>query len=116
MMSLHDATRALACHGARATGEGRFDSVGTDTRALAPGQLFVALRGERFDGHDFVADAAKAGAAAAMVDAAWSAGKADAGLPLLVVDDTRRALGTLAAAWRGRFGPAPLRGPRPAAS
>ncbi|GAB1459922.1 UDP-N-acetylmuramoyl-tripeptide--D-alanyl-D-alanine ligase [Thauera sp.] len=103
MMSLHDAARALAVHGARATGEGRFDSVGTDSRALAPGQLFVALRGERFDGHEFVASAAKAGAAAAMVDVAWSAGKADAGLPLLVVDDTRRALGTLAAAWRARF-------------
>ena len=61
MMSLHDAARALAVHGARATGEGRFDSVGTDTRALAPGQLFVALRGERFDAHDFIADVQAAG-------------------------------------------------------
>jgi UDP-N-acetylmuramoyl-tripeptide--D-alanyl-D-alanine ligase len=103
MMSLQDAARALAAHGAHATATTRFDSVGTDTRALAPGQLFVALRGERFDGHDFIAAAAQAGAAAALADATWAADHGDAALPLLVVDDTRRALGTLAAAWRARF-------------
>lgn len=103
MMTLHDAARALVAHGAQFTALARFESVGTDSRAIAPGQLFVALRGERFDGHDFVAAAARAGAAAAMVDSAWAAGQGDAGLPLLVVDDTRLALGTLAAAWRARF-------------
>ena len=103
MMTLQDAVHALAAHGAQATATTRFDSVGTDTRALAPGQLFVALRGERFDGHEFVAAAAQAGAAAAMVDAGWFADHDAAALPLLVVDDTRRALGTLAAAWRARF-------------
>ncbi|MBP7442439.1 MAG: UDP-N-acetylmuramoyl-tripeptide--D-alanyl-D-alanine ligase [Thauera sp.] len=103
MMTLHDAARALAAHGAHFTALARFERVGTDSRALAPGQLFVALRGERFDGHDFVAAAAQAGAAAAMVDSAWAAAHADAALPLLVVDDTRLALGTLAAAWRARF-------------
>ncbi len=103
MMTLHDAARALTAHDAHFTALARFESVGTDSRALAPGQLFVALRGERFDGHDFVAAAARAGAAAAMVDAAWAAAHADAELPLLVVDDTRLALGTLAAAWRARF-------------
>ena len=70
MMTLHDAARALAAHGAHFTALARFERVGTDSRALAPGQLFVALRGERFDGHDFVAAAAQAGAAAAMVDSA----------------------------------------------
>ena len=103
MMTLHDAARALAAHGARPTGLVRFESVGSDSRAVVPGQLFVALRGEHFDGHDFVAAAAAAGAAAALVDEAAAAALADAPLPLLVVDDTRLALGTLGAAWRARF-------------
>ncbi len=103
MMSLHDAVRVLAAHAPRSVGAARFDSVGTDSRALVPGQLFVALRGERFDGHAFVAEAAAGGAAAALVDAAWAAVNAEPPLPLLVVDDTRLALGTLAAAWRSRF-------------
>ena len=103
MMTLHDALRALTRHQARLSAVARFESVGTDSRAIIPGQLFVALRGERFDGHDFVAAAAGAGAAAAMVDATWADSQADAPLPLLVVDDTRLALGTLAAAWRARF-------------
>ncbi|APR03728.1 UDP-N-acetylmuramoyl-tripeptide--D-alanyl-D-alanine ligase [Thauera chlorobenzoica] len=103
MMTVHEAVRALAAHQARAQGEARFECVGSDSRALVPGQLFVALRGERFDGHDFVAEAAAQGAAAALVDAEWAGGQALAPLPLIVVDDTRRALGTLAASWRARF-------------
>ena len=104
MMNLLDAVRALGAHGARACGEARLGTVGTDSRAIEPGQLFVALRGERFDGHDFVAAAAAAGAAAAMVDQRWAAGQGDpVPLPLLVVYDTRLALGTLASAWRAHF-------------
>ena len=63
----------------------------------------MALRGERFDGHAFVRDVLKSGAAAALVDNAWAAGNDITGLPLLVVDDTRRAFGALAAAWRRTF-------------
>jgi len=100
MMTLQEAAQAL---GIRAPGEGGFRSVGTDSRKIEPGQLFVALRGERFDGHDFVAQAAADGAAAALVDAKWAEMQVDAPLPLLVVDDTRLALGALAAAWRARF-------------
>ena len=100
MMSLQEAAQAL---GVEAPGEGRFDSVGTDSRKIEAGQLFVALRGERFDGHDFVAQAASDGAVAALVDRKWATTQAAAPLPLLVVDDTRLALGTLAAAWRARF-------------
>ncbi|HRP66200.1 MAG TPA: UDP-N-acetylmuramoyl-tripeptide--D-alanyl-D-alanine ligase [Thauera sp.] len=103
MMTLQDAARALAAHGARPTGLARFECVGSDSRAVVPGQLFVALRGEHFDGHDFVVAAAAAGAAAALVDEAGAAALAGAPLPLLVVDDTRLALGTVAAAWRARF-------------
>jgi UDP-N-acetylmuramoyl-tripeptide--D-alanyl-D-alanine ligase len=75
--------------------------VGSDSRAVTPGMLFVALRGERFDGHDFVADVLRQGAAGALVDAAFA--RAHPELPLIAVLDTREALGQLAAAWRARF-------------
>ena len=62
MMTLAEAIRLLASRcTARAVGEARFEAVGTDSRAIVPGQLFVALRGERFDGHDFVETALAAG-------------------------------------------------------
>jgi UDP-N-acetylmuramoyl-tripeptide--D-alanyl-D-alanine ligase len=74
--------------------------VGTDSRAVRPGELFVALRGERFDGHDFVPAVLAAGAAAAVVARA----RADALRgPLLVVDEPRAALARLAAWHRARF-------------
>jgi UDP-N-acetylmuramoyl-tripeptide--D-alanyl-D-alanine ligase len=76
-------------------------AVGTDSRSVTPGMLFVALQGERFDGHDFVRDVLAAGAAGAMVGQAWA--KANPDLPLLPVLDTRAALGQLAAHWRARF-------------
>jgi len=76
-------------------------SVGTDSRAVSPGMLFVALRGERFDGHDHVRGALAQGAAAALVSAAWAADHS--ALPLIAVVDTRVALGQLAAYWRSRF-------------
>ncbi len=77
--------------------------VHTDTRSLAPGDLFVALRGERFDAHAFLPQAASAGAAAALAEH----GLADAGLPGLLVPDALAALQQLAAAWRARL-PLPL--------
>jgi UDP-N-acetylmuramoyl-tripeptide--D-alanyl-D-alanine ligase len=93
----------IAAGGAGARGEVRFQGVSTDTRSIGNGQLFVAIRGERFDGHDFLAMAKERGAAAALVDERH-AGKAP--LPLLVADDTRRALGRLGRHWRLRFAPA----------
>lgn len=76
--------------------------VHTDTRTLQAGDLFVALKGERFDAHDFIAQARAAGATAALVERADTLD----GLPGLVVADTRRALATLAAGWRvGYSGP-----------
>jgi UDP-N-acetylmuramoyl-tripeptide--D-alanyl-D-alanine ligase len=100
-MDLAEAARAV---GGEARGANvRFAAVGTDSRALREGDLFVALRGERFDGHDFVATAASAGAAAAMVNAGWASAHPDAPLPLVVAADARLALGALAAAWRARF-------------
>ncbi|MFN3985270.1 MAG: UDP-N-acetylmuramoyl-tripeptide--D-alanyl-D-alanine ligase [Rhodocyclaceae bacterium] len=104
MMRLLDAIQAL---GARCLGDTMtaFDRVETDSRTLGTGALFVALRGTRFDGHDFVAAAIAAGAAAALVDEAWAGGDeaANCTLPLLIVPDTRLALGALAAYWRARF-------------
>ena len=72
--------------------------VHSDTRSLQPGDLFVALRGERFDAHDFLAQAREAGAVAALAEH----GLAEAGLPGLQVGDSLQALGELAAGWRRR--------------
>lgn len=75
--------------------------VTTDSRSIARGDLFVALAGERFDGHDFVDQALAAGAAAALVSDPTKVKTAAAAL--LVAQDSRRALGALAEWWRSRF-------------
>ncbi|WP_420996493.1 UDP-N-acetylmuramoyl-tripeptide--D-alanyl-D-alanine ligase [Cupriavidus sp. 30B13] len=77
-----------------------FSRVLTDSRAVQPGDLFVALKGERFDAHDFLADVAARGAAAVLVEREPDTAL---GLPAIVVPDTRLALGQLAAGWRRRF-------------
>jgi len=100
MMTLTEAS--LATGGIATDGAIEFAGVSTDSRSIAAGELFVALDGERFDGHDFVADVLGRGAAAAMVSRAWAA-RHGAGLRLLAVDDTRLALGHLAAHWRDAF-------------
>ncbi len=74
-----------------------FSSVSTDTRTIQPGALFVALRGENFDGHNFIAEAFARGAIAGVVDTVHSL-STDA--PLLVVENTRRALLDIAAGHR----------------
>ena len=100
MMDLYEAAQAT---GGTATAEGRtFTGVSTDSRSIGAGELFVALRGERFDGHDYVRDVLARGAAAAMVRDAWAA-EHGAGLPLVCATDTRIALGRLAAHWRRQF-------------
>ncbi|MGO4503923.1 MULTISPECIES: UDP-N-acetylmuramoyl-tripeptide--D-alanyl-D-alanine ligase [unclassified Dyella] len=68
-----------------------------DTRKVQAGDLFVAIKGERVDGHDFLADAMARGAAAALVTR-----KVDSPLPQVVVDDTALALGDLASAMRAQ--------------
>jgi UDP-N-acetylmuramoyl-tripeptide--D-alanyl-D-alanine ligase len=83
----------------------RFDDVCTDSRTLKKGDLFVALRGEKYDGHDFVGQAAAAGAVAALVDREYvdAATNMATGLPVAAVTDTTAALGALAAHWRRQF-------------
>ena len=98
MMDVGQLGRAI---NGRAHGEAaRFSGVATDTRTLAAGDLFVALKGERFDGHAYVVEAFKRGAAAALVSREVPGAGA---MPHVVVDDTRLALGRLAADWRARF-------------
>lgn len=71
----------------------------TDSRTVTPGSLFIALRGERFDAHDFLEQVVAQGAAAVVVE------RVPAGLavPALVVSDTRAALGTIGQRWRQQF-------------
>ena len=78
--------------------------VSTDSRAVLQGELFVALRGERFDGHTFIAQAAGRGIGIFLVDQTWQAAHAlPAGITAVVVPDTLKALGDLAAYHRRRF-------------
>ncbi|HEY6106115.1 MAG TPA: UDP-N-acetylmuramoyl-tripeptide--D-alanyl-D-alanine ligase [Anaeromyxobacteraceae bacterium] len=80
------------------------EGVFTDTRQPSAGACFVALRGERFDGHDFLAEAARGGAACAVVAESRAAAPAgQASLPLLAVPDTLAALGAVARHHRRRF-------------
>jgi len=86
---------AEALGGRLVGGDASFAAVSTDSRHLAPGELFVALAGPRFDGHEFVGQATVHGAVAAMVSR-----PVDVAMPCLLVPDTRIALGRLAALWR----------------
>ena len=99
MFSLREAFGWL--DSARLVGDGavRVASVCTDSRAIDPGCLFFALRGERFDAHDFAVQAQAAGAAALVLER-WVPGVR---VPALLVRDARRALGLVAAGWRRRF-------------
>ena len=97
-MSLWTSVDAAAATGGRATSDWAVDGISIDTRTLAPGDLFVALKAAR-DGHDFVAQALAKGAGAALVSHIPE-GVAE-GSPLLVVDDIQAALEAL-----GRAGPA----------
>ncbi|HET7427219.1 MAG TPA: Mur ligase domain-containing protein, partial [Gemmatimonadales bacterium] len=80
-----------------ADGEQRFTRVLTDTRTIEPGALFVALVGDRFDGHDYLDAAVAAGATGVVVRTGTSA---PAGVVAFHVPDTLRALGLLARARR----------------
>ncbi len=95
--------RVAVALGGGPAGSGRFGRVWTDTRTLQPGDLFVALTGPAFDGHDFLARAVEAGAGGVVVSRPERA--AGLGVPAYVVADTLQALGALARfrrrAWNG---------------
>jgi UDP-N-acetylmuramoyl-tripeptide--D-alanyl-D-alanine ligase len=88
-----------AIEGAHMTGDAQFSGVSTDSRSVGAGELFVALRGERFDAHDFLEQVAGRGVAGVVVEQlpkGWT-------LPALVVPDSLAALGRIANAWRAQF-------------
>jgi UDP-N-acetylmuramoyl-tripeptide--D-alanyl-D-alanine ligase len=103
MMTLGQAQAWIA--GSRLVGDAavRVQRVHTDTRTLASGDLFVALRGERFDGGQFLAQARECGAVAAVCELGSLASLEASGLPGLLVPDAKVALGMLAAGWRSQF-------------
>lgn len=96
-MSFWDSRRVAEALGVPEPARAQFTGVSTDTRQLAAGSLFVALKGERFDAHDFLPDAKRRGAAAAVVRRGTP--PVD-GLPFFEVADTLAALGLLARARR----------------
>jgi len=96
MMALQQAAQILD---AQLHGENvEFCSVSTDTRSIKQGDLFVALHGENFDGHNYLEQAKQAGAIAAIVHK-----DVKTTLPYIKVKDTRKALGSLGSAWRESF-------------
>ncbi len=99
-MPLYEAAKVLRAAGMSVTVQGAdvlLDGVSTDTRSLQKGELFIALSGPNFDGNTFAEKALKSDAAACLLER-------DRGVaPALIVDDSRRALGLLAQAWRRRF-------------
>ena len=103
MMTLAKALELIQTHipQARLIGDGKIAlaRVHTDTRTLQSGDLFVALKGERFDAHDFLPQAQASGAVAAIA----SHGLEAAGMSGIEVPDTLLALGALARAWRAQF-------------
>ncbi len=106
MMMLSQAAQVL--NGRLVGADVRFAAVSTDSRKIKAGDLFIALRGEHFDGYEFVAAALKSGAVAALLNADSYGSEAshsilDPQSSILVVDDTRLALGQLAAYWRSQF-------------
>ncbi len=98
MMAMQLSEAAVVLDGVCSGADVGFRGLSTDTRRLAPGSLFFALQGPNFDGHAYVDAAREQGAAAAAVSR-----RCDSPLPQLEVDDTRLALGRLAAHWRSRF-------------
>ncbi len=89
---------ALACGGRLVGADGPYTGVSTDTRRIGRGELFVALRGARFDGHRFLDQAVQAGAAGAVVETEHSAR-----LPQVLVQDTLDALTRAASRWRSEL-------------
>lgn len=96
-MRLADVARALGASDVESDIE--LTGVSTDTRTLMAGDLFVALKGENFDGHEYLAKAAAQGAVAALVERTVSG----VALPQVVVGDARLAFGRIGSLWRKRF-------------
>jgi UDP-N-acetylmuramoyl-tripeptide--D-alanyl-D-alanine ligase len=77
----------------------RVNGVSTDSRSIRPGELFIPLTGERFDGHDFISPAVQAGASGILTSREWKEKNLPPDMPVIEVPDTLTALGDLARAW-----------------
>lgn len=99
MIKLTLSQAAAVLHTQFAGQEQTFHGISTDTRQLSPGMLYVALRGQHFDGHHFLAQAQQQGAIAAIVEQPVTIPN----FPTLLVKNTRDALGALAKFWRQQF-------------
>lgn len=97
-MSLQEITDSIPGATLQGAADLTVTDISTDTRNIPAGSLFFALRGERFDAHDFIPEALASGAMAVV-----SERPLDSGIPHLLVPDSRIALGALAKAWRKRF-------------
>ena len=95
-MTIDEIARAVGCPGSY---PGAVDVISTDSRSLPEGCLFVALEGERFDGHDFIPAALRSGAAAAVAHERRDYGPGT----VLYVKNTQRALMEIAKAYRAKF-------------
>ncbi|MBV8803118.1 MAG: UDP-N-acetylmuramoyl-tripeptide--D-alanyl-D-alanine ligase, partial [Gammaproteobacteria bacterium] len=95
-LSLAEISILLNC--AKPKQDATIHGISKDTRSIMPGNLYIAIKGEQFDGHHFITDAAKKGASAALVTH-----HVDANIPQIIVKDTIDALGQLSAYWRNRF-------------
>ena len=116
---MFSALEIAAATGGRIIGSetGRVTGVSSDSRTVKPGELFVPLTGQHFDGHDFIADVVGNGVQLILANEKWIAGDGEtvpataedittqplADITIIAVSDTLRALGDLAAAWRQRF-------------
>jgi UDP-N-acetylmuramoyl-tripeptide--D-alanyl-D-alanine ligase len=101
MLSTHALAQAIG--GLARGADVRFESVTTDSRSIAPKSLFLALRGERFDGHAFARESLQQGAVAVLADTASQLSAQMPDAPIVVVDDTKAALGRFAKWWRAQF-------------
>lgn len=98
MRSLEQALRTVSVRTLGNTTGADLGPVCTDSRSVSQGSVFVALKGERFDGHDYAAQAARDGAGVVIVDR-----DTGASCPQIIVRDTGEALGALARTWRSQF-------------
>ena len=105
LFTVRDAYRWLPRVVMSARGDEAVSGVSTDSRRCGPGDLYVALAGDRFDGHDFIAEVLARGVEAVVVDRDVEVlGRWRTPIAVLRVDDSRQALGWIAAGWRRRFG------------
>jgi UDP-N-acetylmuramoyl-tripeptide--D-alanyl-D-alanine ligase len=101
MMTVRQAAHVL--HAESSGQDVSFTAVSTDSRTVGQGNLFVALTGEKFDGHDYLSEVKEKGASAALVRRDSAIESKGVGIPLILVEDPRLALGQLAKYWRDGF-------------